>query len=309
MQFPEGLKAGALKVAEKLEAEGHTVFISASPCYGACDLALEQAKAVGAKRVIHYGHAPFPSEKQPGIEVEYAEAAAKVDFRPVLLKALADPDFAGCKKVGLVTTVQHVGQLGEIRRFLEAKGKRVLVGRHGPLAEYDGQVLGCDAGAAKSVDAKAGCILFFGGGRFHPIAVAIACRNRVMAADPFLGKAFWMDGEKAKYEKRRKGMLMLGLRARRFGILVSTKPGQFRLAAAEELKKRLEALGREAAILVSDRIEPDALLNFRSFDFYIDAACPRIAVDDFAQFGKPVLGLADAGELLLLLGQAGPTRT
>jgi len=104
-------------------------------------------------------------------------------------------------------------------------------------------------------------------------------------------------------------MLMLGLRARRFGILVSTKPGQFRLAAAEELKKRLEALGREAAILVSDRIEPDALLNFRSFDFYIDAACPRIAVDDFAQFGKPVLGLADAGELLLLLGQAGPTRT
>ena len=301
LQFPEGLKAKALEIATRLEKKGDTVFLSASPCYGACDLALHQAEMVKADKIIHYGHAEFPLKGKPEIPVEFVEYPSHVDFKTVLEKVLADSDFRRCKKVGLITTVQHVGQLGKIKKFLEAKGKTVLIGKHGPLAAYDGQVLGCDVGSAISVDEKVDCILYFGGGRFHPIAAAIACNQRVICADPFLGKAFWLDEEKQKYLKRRKGLLSLGLQAKRFGILVSTKPGQFNLAAAEALKKKLKGLGKQAEILVADRIEPEALENFHSFDFFIETACPRIAVDDYAQFGKPILSLADAGELVSLL--------
>ena len=46
LQFPEGLKQHALKYAEKLEKEGDSVFISCSPTYGACDIAIDEAKAI-----------------------------------------------------------------------------------------------------------------------------------------------------------------------------------------------------------------------------------------------------------------------
>lgn len=301
LQFPEGLKAKALEISRKLEKEGNEVFLSASPCYGACDVAVSEAEAIHADKIIHYGHAPFPLKRKAGIAIEYAEYPAKADFRLVLKKALADADFAKCRRIGLVTTVQHVGQIGEIRRFLEKNGKKVLVGKHGPSAKYDGQILGCDPGAAVSADSKADCILYFGGGRFHPVAAAIACRHRVMAADPFLGKVAWMDGEREKYLKRRKGLLMAAISAKRFGVIISTKPGQFALEAARRLKAGLEEVGKEAAILVADRIDAEALENFRSFDFYVNTACPRIAIDDYERFGKPILTLAEAEELVRLL--------
>lgn len=304
LQFPEGLKQDALGIARKMERKGDTVFLSASPCYGACDIALREAELVGAEKIIHYGHAPFPLKGKPKIPVEFVEHRSEVDFQPVLKLALADAEFRKCKRVGLVTTVQHVGQLPGIRKFLEAAGKKAFVGKHGPLSQYDGQILGCDAGSAISVDGKVDCLLYFGGGRFHPIAVAIACKKRAICADPFLGKVFWLDEEKAKYERRKRGMLALGLQAKAFGILVSAKPGQFNLEAAEALKKRLEGLGKEAEILVSDRIEAEALENFHSFDFFISTACPRLAIDDYAQFGKPVLNLSESGELLALLKDA-----
>lgn len=301
LQFPEGLKAKALEIARKLEKEGNDVFISASPCYGGCDIALSEAEMVGAEKIIHYGHASFPLGRKTQIPVEYVEFPSEIDLKPILGKALEDVEFKKCANVGLVTTVQHVGRLRDVKRFLEARGKKVFIGRHGPLAKYDGQILGCDVGSATSADGKVDCVLYIGGGLFHPLGVAVACGNRVIAADPFLGKVFWLDGEKERYLKRRKGLLMAGISAKRFGIIVSVKPGQFALEAAGRLKKKLEAVGKEAAILVSDRIDAEALGNFRSFDFYVNAACPRIAMDDYAQFGKPVISLADAGGLVALL--------
>ena len=304
LQFPEGLKAGALEAARKLKRKGHEVVISASPCYGACDVAFSEAEAVGAEKIIHYGHAPFRLRVKPRIPVEYVEHRARVGCEPALKKALEDPDFRKCRRVALITTVQHIGQLAEMKRFLEKGGKKVVVGKHGPLAAYDGQVLGCDPGSAVSAEGKADCILYFGGGLFHPLGAALACKKRVIAADPFLRKAFWLDGERERYLKRRKGLLMAGVSARRFGILVSVKPGQLSLEPALRLKKRLEAAGKEAAVLVSDRIEPEALENFRSFDFYVDTACPRLALDDWGRFGKPVMALADAELLVSLLEKA-----
>ena len=40
LQFPEGLKVHATKIARQIEKEtGALVIISADPCYGACDVA------------------------------------------------------------------------------------------------------------------------------------------------------------------------------------------------------------------------------------------------------------------------------
>ena len=39
----------AMKYAEKYEKEGHEVFIASAPCFGACDLAIEEAKSSWCK--------------------------------------------------------------------------------------------------------------------------------------------------------------------------------------------------------------------------------------------------------------------
>jgi 2-(3-amino-3-carboxypropyl)histidine synthase len=283
LQFPEGLKKDALRYSQKYLEEGHEVFLSGSPCYGACDLALDEAKAIGADKIVHFGHAPFIKKKLL-IEVEYIEWHIDVDLER-FAEAVRALHFGS---VVLATTVQHVHQLDEMERILERSGKKVFVGK-GALAAHPGQVLGCDAGAVTSVADKAEAIVFVGDGQFH--ALAIDLDKPVFVIQPRSSQMRQINEEISRMRKRRKGAILAAVDAETFGILVSTKPGQFSLPLAQKMKKELESLGKKAEILVSSEISPSALNNFMSFDCYITTACPRIA-DDWEMFGKAVLNPA-----------------
>ncbi|MCK4319743.1 diphthamide synthesis protein, partial [Candidatus Micrarchaeota archaeon] len=161
LQFPEGLKKIAVQEADELRKEGHAVFLSGSPCYGACDLALEEAKILGVKKIIHYGHSQFV--KNEPIEVEYREFP--VDFELENLEPAVEV-FKG-KIIGLAVTVQYVHRIDEMRKFFEKKGVRVKYGK-GNYCKYAGQVLGCDWGAIKSIENEVDAVLFVGDGVFHP---------------------------------------------------------------------------------------------------------------------------------------------
>jgi len=290
LQFPEGLKKLALAKAKEYEAQGHEVFISAAPCFGGCDIALEEAKAVKADKIIHFGHAEFTKVPFP---IEYVEYPIDVEYEKVMGKALEELKNYG--KIGLITTVQHVHILPRIRKFLEQHGKRVFVGR-GVLARHEGQILGCDTLAASSIKEKVDCFVYFGGGFFHPLGIEVS--KPVLIADPFNNTVQWIDAKDA--EKKWKGLLTKAIYANSFGILVSTKVGQFNLEGARAAKKRLEAKGKRAEILVGNFMDFGTLDNFRAFDAYVNTACPRIR-DDFERAKKPVLNLDDLAELLKLL--------
>jgi len=77
LQFPEGLKDKALEYASKLEKEGNEVVVSASPSFGACDLAIEEARKIKADKLIHFGHAEF---KHVDFNVEYVPYAIDADL-------------------------------------------------------------------------------------------------------------------------------------------------------------------------------------------------------------------------------------
>ncbi len=79
LQIPEGLRTRALKIAD----ESDDVLIYGETCYGACDLAIHAAKAVGCEKIIHYGHSKFIDSEVP---VEYREIREKYDPVPVLKK-------------------------------------------------------------------------------------------------------------------------------------------------------------------------------------------------------------------------------
>lgn len=187
-----------------------------------------------------------------------------------------------CEKIGLITTAQFVCDLKEIKKRLEKAGKSVVIspGRPNP-----GQVIGCDARAAKGAD----CYVYLGTGHFHPLKVALETGKPVYMAHPSGGIEKIPDELVMKHKKIQAARLHRFKEARVIGILVSTKPGQSRMKKALELKKRLEKGGKEAFIFAANELKPDYLIGYK-IDAWVNTACPRITED---RFDKPVVDISE----------------
>lgn len=292
LQFPEGLKKEALKHAKKLEAEGNEVIVSASPSFGACDLAIDEARSVGAEKLIHFGHAEF---KRSDFNVEYVEYTidAPLDVLESSLKELE-----GYKRICLVTTIQHVHQLGEISAFYGRNGKEVVLNKPVGFTKKDGQILGCDPGNVSSLNGEVDAFVYFGGGVFHPLGALVQTTKPFFAADPFSGKFQNIDAMRETIRKRSRGKVLTSLGARNFGILLSTKTGQYNIELARSLKRKIEERGLSAAILVANTFDFDSINNMMEFDVFVNTACPRLASDDDGRMRKPLLSAKELAEVL-----------
>lgn len=295
LQFPEGLKKHALQYAKEYEDKGNQVYLSSSACYGACDLALDEAMTIGAEKIVHFGHAKFIRTELP-IEVEYIEYDVDMDVAVLVNAAEKLKKF---KTISLGTTVQYVHQFDEIEKVFKNAGITVLAGT-GKFSSYRGQVLGCDASAVTSSQECSDAIVFIGDGMFH--ALAIKSDKPVFVIHPLSGEMKQINSDIEKLRKKRRGALLAALNSEVFGILVSTKPGQKNIQLAEKIKKDLEKSGKTSAILVSNEFQPMSLGNFMGFDCYINTACPRLC-DDREMFGKPIINSAEFPELLEMLNQ------
>lgn len=298
LQFPEGLKQFALEHAKKLESEGHEVFVSATPNFGACDLAIEEAKAVGAEKLIHFGHAEFKHVDFP-VEYIFYSQTASYEIIPDAMKELEK-----YKTVGLVTTIQHIHQLEEVKALLEAAGKTVVIGKPYGFAKHPGQILGCDIGSAASIDKKVEAFVYFGGGLFHPLGAVYSTTKPFLSIDPFIKKSMWLDNYREEHRKRERGKITRSIDAKKFGILVSTKNGQTNMHLAKVLKARIEMAGCSAAILTSNTFDFDYVNNMMEFDAFVNTACPRLTTDDNERLRKPLLTANNVIELLTIRGQA-----
>ncbi len=296
LQFPEGLKQKGLELAKKYESEGHQVFLSASPCYGACDICLDEGRWLKADKIIHFGHNKFV-KNDLGIPVEYVPYRFDIDISKL---AGALSALGGVKSIGLGTTVQHSHQFEEMKKFFETNGKEVHAAT-GEWAHEPGQVLGCDSLAISRVDRKIEAIVFIGNGNFHPLA--IETEKPVFIFNPLDSSMKRFDEEIKLLRRKRQGAIVKALSCKRFGVLLSTKPGQFNIAQAEWARKEINGLGEgyECAVLVANELEPIALNNFLSFECFINTACPRM-VDDSEEFGKPVLSISMLKEMLKIRG-------
>ncbi|NJD99001.1 diphthamide biosynthesis enzyme Dph2 [Thermococcus sp. LS1] len=292
IQTPEGLKREAQNLADFLEENGIEAIISGDINYGACDPADREAKALGCDALIHLGH----SYMKLNLEVPtiFVPAFAKVDVLPALEKNLDEIKKLG-RKIALVTTAQHIHQLERAKEFLENAGFEVLIGAGDGRVSWCGQVLGCTFTAAK-VDADG--VLFIGAGYFHPIGVALATKKPTLAVNPYSGDAIWMEKEAERIIRKRWAQIAKAYDAKKFGVVVSTKKGQLRLAEAKKIVELLRRHGKYARLIAMNHISYSALEGF-DFDAYVVVACPRVPIDDAENWRKPVL---TPPEVEILLG-------
>ena len=294
LQFPEGLKQKALEYSKKLEAEGNEVFVSASPTYGACDLAIDEAKSLGAEKLVHFGHAEF---HHVDFNVEYVFYSVDA---PLDILARSLEDLKPYKTISLVTTIQYIHQLEAVKEYYEKAGKKVIVGKPFGFAKKAGQILGCDIGSSARVDSLVDAHVYFGGGIFHPLGAVLHTTKPFLAVEPFTKTTRFMDDYREAYRKRRMGKIAASVNAKNIGILVSTKNGQHNMGIARLLKEKTERAGRKAAILVSNNFDFGSIDNMLEFDAFVNTACPRIATDDTERLRKPLLSPNELMEVLSL---------
>lgn len=281
LQFPEGLKIHAVRVAEKIETETDAVvLISGDPCYGACDVSDTHMEGL-VDLIVHFGHIEFPIDYK--VPVLFIEAYSKIDIDNVVKKSLAFLE--NYKKIGVVTTIQHLPLINQIKDFLSSNGKEVVM-KEG-AGTRKGQVLGCNFSAIKDVDADA--FLFIGSGNFHALGVTLFTEKPVFIADPYMNEVRTIDEFRDRILRIRFAKITKASDAQKFGIIVSSKRGQFRLDLAKSLKKMINKERKEAFIIMLDNVSPDLLIPYMDLDAFIVTACPRVAIDDASMYKKPLL--------------------
>jgi 2-(3-amino-3-carboxypropyl)histidine synthase len=295
LQFPEGIKDHAVRVADEISSmTGCLVVISSDPCYGSCDLADEEMKNIGCDGLFHFGHSQIL--KNTSIPVYYIE----INLRSNILKLIEENLHLFPARIGLVSTVQHINILAEVKEFLVSKGFEVHIGKAGGRVKYPGQVLGCSFTTATDIADKVDCFLYIGSGNFHPLGVCLATKKPTLALDPILGEVRKLDEFKEKILRQRYVRIAKAKDANTFGIIIGEKRGQMRVQLALKLKKKLEEKGKRAYLISLREITPEHLISFRKLDALVNTACPRIAIDDAARYQQPML---TPFEVEVLLGE------
>ncbi len=295
LQVPAGLVRNAHDLAARLREEvGAPVVLATRACFGACDFP-SRDEAPRADVAVVLGHAPIPNVPlvRPTFFVEMREPAGDPASLAATLAASSIP-----RRLGLVLSVQHLDLTARLTAALDARGFEVRMGRGDRRLAYAAQALGCNYTSAEAVARDVEAFLFVGTGRFHPLGLAFAVDRPVWALDP-LQNILELPIDRAALVRRRQLQVASVRDARRWGILVSTFAGQNRHATALALQERARAHGREAELLLFDRLDPRDLEG-RDLDAYVNPACPRIALDDGPYYPKPVL---TPPEFLMALGE------
>ncbi|MFP3950945.1 MAG: diphthamide biosynthesis enzyme Dph2 [Candidatus Bathyarchaeia archaeon] len=298
LQLPEGVRPFAFKLAESIEAEADVeVIISGDSCYGACDIPFHQARELDADILVHYGHSKLLSKTE--IPVIYIELKVDINLEKLLEEAY--PLLANWKSIGISTTVQHTHQINRVKEALESRGVRSLIGGPADSLSYPGQILGCNYDTALKIAKGVKGFLYVGGGKFHPIGLALVTGKPVIVFNPFNNTAKRVErGELMDIAKKRMAAINASKKAEIFGVVVSSKIGQRRLSVARALRGDIIEKGLKSYIIYMDEIRGERLLDFTEADAFIITACPRIALDGLPKIDKPLLTI---GEAKVVLGE------
>ncbi|XVH31228.1 diphthamide biosynthesis enzyme Dph2 [Haloferacaceae archaeon DSL9] len=274
LQFPEGLKRRGPAVADdlrELAPDDVTFMLSGQPCYGACDLDTYLMRRTDV--FVHFGHSPMKDSDK----IIYVPLFSNVDPYAIMADALEElPE----EDVGLVTTAQHMNLFEEMYDWLETRGYTVHTRKGDDRLTYEGQVLGCNYASA---DIDADQVLYVGGGKFHPLGLAMEHPDKkVVIADPVNNVVKIADPE--QFMKQRYASVHKAMGAEKWGVIFCTKIGQGRWEIAERIIENND----NAYLITMDEVTPDRLRNF-AMDAFVNTGCPRITTDDGPRFHKPML--------------------
>jgi 2-(3-amino-3-carboxypropyl)histidine synthase len=283
VQFPEGLTLRIQDIIKELEKNGFEVILCLERCFGACDVRENEARLLGCDAILHIGHEKFLDTKFPVVYWEYFIEEDAIHTLEKEIDKLKD-----YKKIGLVTSIQFVKMVPDIKYFLEKNGKETFAYKS---LQYPGQILGCNLEAAKKIENKVDCFLCISAGDFYADGIVLITEKPVFVLDLEKKEIRSLEDFKRKIQKIIAWNKDRLKDVRRIGLLVSWKKGQFK-PNFFELKSRLEKEGKEVYVLAFDEIAPEKMEGLK-LDLLINCGCPRISIDDLAKYKLPILNAED----------------
>ena len=133
-------------------------------------------------------------------------------------------------QIGVVTTIQHLEQ-----------AKKACSGNF----IFGGQILGCNFNSALKIRNKVDKYLYVGTGEFHPIGLALATGKEVYILNPLSKKFYKLDNsEVLRYKNKIKGAVLKFLNAKKVGLLITLKEGQYNPGKYIGMKEKLKEADR-----------------------------------------------------------------
>ena len=205
------------------------------------------------------------------MKVLYIEARSKFEIPLEKLKEVKE------KKIGLISTVQHLNQLPHVKGELQKLGKEVFTAK-GAITQHEGQILGCDVNAGLRVASQIEAFLYIGSGDFHPLHLAFKTKKPIYLLSAEGELEYLPRARIDEFLRKKKAAYVNFLHAEKVGIIVTIKPGQENLKLAMLLKEKLEKKEKKAFIFMCDTLQLGELENF-DCKVWINTACPGLQLE------------------------------
>jgi 2-(3-amino-3-carboxypropyl)histidine synthase len=251
---------------------------------------------LGADLLFNIGHTI--SMETMDKKVIMINAYDDVKFDTVLEKFAKEMKISEYKTLSIVTDSQHLDQIQPSKKILENHGFNVIIG-DGKGQLNDGQVFGCEFYSAYNIQKKIDAFIFLGQSVFHSVSIAMSTEKPTFMLDPYFNEFQQVNNKARTMEKKAILSIYKAQEAKKIGIIIGLKEGQFAKIKALNLKKSLEALEKEIELFALTEITEERLRNFKGIDAFIQVACPRIAIDN--HFSRPVLSVPQAEALIKIL--------
>jgi 2-(3-amino-3-carboxypropyl)histidine synthase len=293
---PEGIVAKIQELAEGIEETYHIpAYIIGDTCWGSCDLNTHAADLLGADILFNIGHTI--AIQAMGKKVVMIDAYDDISFDKVARKCASELR-NHYRTVSLLTDSQHLNQISLVKKIFEEYGYEIIIGKgKGQLS--DAQVFGCEFYPAHYLQEKVDAYIFLGQSMFHSAGIAMSTERPTYMLDPY----FQEYSEVTEFAQgiHKKGILAIykALDAKKIGLIIGLKEGQFAQVRALELKKKLEELGKKVQLIALTEITDERIQIFKQIDAFIQVACPRIATDN--HFKRPMLSVPQGLALIRLL--------
>jgi 2-(3-amino-3-carboxypropyl)histidine synthase len=287
VQLAEGIKKNAIDFAPIFDKLGIEVVFSGETEWGACAPAIQEAEALGVDLIVHFGHAAFFDAPFP---ILYVEVKDELNLEPLLKRSL--PELKKYKKIGFSYSIQHRHDLDNIVNFYKKNKKEVILSKKLGHVAYEGHIVGCQYGGLKAIEEKVDCFVIMGN-QFHGMGAVLSVDKPVILIDVYNDEITELSGLRNKILKQRMASIEKFKKAKNIGVIVEIKPGQ-KFGSHKYMMDKIKENGQNPILITMNELTPDKILNFYSVDAFVELACPRIALDDYAKYPRTIITFKEA---------------
>ena len=287
VQLPEGVKRDATMIQEKIENSGIEVVFSGETAWGGCCVNSEEAKNVDADLIVHFGHAKYSEVDFPVLYIEIKDDIKLDSLSKKSLEYLKD-----YKKLGLSFSIQHKDEIDSVKKFYEENGKEILMSEKIGHVTLPGHVIGCEFSGLKTIQNNVDAFVVIGN-NFHSMGACLAVEKPVFLLDVYNDEVKEMKNLREKILRQRIISISRFKDAKNIGVIIESKFGQ-KFGDAGLLIDGLKEIGKAPHLITMSEITPDKIMNFYNLDAFVVLACPRIPIDDFAKYPKPMITFREA---------------